>query len=66
VWTLPGAYFTIWATGNIFVKWMALVGLSNLYHTSFTILHLGRVKSIDVQITKKTDDEATDLEELEL
>lgn len=50
VWFLPGDYFTLSANGCVFIKWLALVGLSNLYHTIFNLIYKGRVRTIDAEI----------------
>ena len=34
-WFLPGEYFLVAAAHNILVKWLALVGMANLWHRIF-------------------------------
>jgi len=34
-WFLPGEYFCVAAAHNILVKWLALVGMTNLWHRIF-------------------------------
>lgn len=45
---LPGRYFLI--------NWLALVGLSNVFHAAFNLLYRGRVVAYDLTITMKPDD----------
>lgn len=50
VWVLPGNYFELELLNNAFVKWMALVGVANLYHAAFNLVHRGRVLTVDMEL----------------
>jgi hypothetical protein len=58
---LPGDYFEPELLNNVFVKWMALVGVSNLYHAAFNLVYRGRVLTIDMEM--KHEDRSTPLPE---
>lgn len=45
---LPGECFQPIATGNLLVKWLAVVGLANLWHAIFQLVYRGRVLTVDI------------------
>lgn len=61
--TLPGGWFEWHAAGNLFVKWFAVYGLANFWHTIFRLVYRGRVQTIDVSHTV-TVNESVDEPEL--
>ena len=48
---LPGQKLVLGvAYDNIIVKWLALFGLANMFHSSFRLVHRGRVLAVDLNI----------------
>lgn len=60
---LPGEKLKLIAYDNFIIKWFAVYYLSNLFHAIIRLVHLGRVKTFDVELkvqevqAKAVDDE---------
>ena len=63
-WFLPGGYFCLVAPHNILVKWLALVGASNLWHAIFRLIFRGRVITVDIKHTIEMGGDEDEMSEL--